>query len=365
MGKFLKTELQSFGVRLGGQEVRGRKGGAGPAEGIVLKMNNLIMAAPAFSGYAQHSPYELHRRQAKWVLVKGKEKFAVDLPDFSDFYSRKTVQGKLFSQIALIHGVDCLASTVKQSCSFWGTNQECMFCGIELSLKNGATVEEKDPQELAEVAKAAEQIGINHLTLTSGSTVNGVREIRHLSECTKAVKQATNLLIQVQCRPPQDLSQLETLRRAGVDTIGIHVESFDWDLLGKIAPNKARLGLDKYIKAWRKAVELFGYNQVVSYILAGLGETDRSILYGAKLLAEMGVYPFLVPFRPIPGTAMADKRPPNPDRMISLYRQVAEIIMEAGLTYRKVKAGCGRCTACSALPDYENYSVGNSKECHA
>ncbi len=353
MGKYLKTELQSFGVRVEGREIRGRKGGAGPAEGIVLKMNNLIMTVPVFSDYTQSSPYEIHRLPTEWVLVKGKEQFFVEMPDFSGFYGGKTVEEKLFSQIALIHGTDCLASTVKQSCSFWGTNQKCMFCGIGLSLKNGATLEEKNPQELAEVAVAAEKIGVKHLVLTSGSTPNGEREISHLSECTKAVKQATNLLIQVQCRPPQDLSQLEMLRQAGVDTLGIHIESFDPNILDLIAPNKARLGLDKYIKAWRKGIELFGTNQVVCYILAGLGESDQSILDGAKLQVKMGVYPFLVPFRPIPGTAMADKRPPNPDRMVSLYRQVSSMIREAGLTCRKVKAGCGRCTACSALPDFE------------
>ncbi len=60
------------------------------------------------------------------------------------------------------------------------------------------------------------------------------------------------------------------------------------------------MGLTRYRKSWQEAVRIFGPNQVSSFILAGLGENPENVLWGSDLLADMGVYPFVVPLRPIP-----------------------------------------------------------------
>jgi hypothetical protein len=64
------------------------------------------------------------------------------------------------------------------------------------------------------------------------------------------------------------------------------------------------IGIQHYERAWKKAVALFGPNQVSSFLIAGLGESPASIVWGSEVLADMGVYPFVVPFRPIPGSGM-------------------------------------------------------------
>ena len=84
---------------------------------------------------------------------------------------------------------------------------------------------------------------------------------------------------------------LHLLKEAGVDTVGIHIESFDLDTLNRVAPAKAAIGLKRYEEAWKKAVELFGPNQVSSFVVVGLGEDPHSIISGSSLLADMGVYP--------------------------------------------------------------------------
>jgi biotin synthase-related radical SAM superfamily protein len=88
-------------------------------------------------------------------------------------------------------------------------------------------------------------------------------------------------------------------------------------------------------------------------VIAGLGESDESIINGSKLLAELGVYPFIVPLRPIPGSLLEKEKPPSPDRMRAIYEQVAAILHDTGVSQKKNKAGCVRCRACSALPDFE------------
>ena len=65
---------------------------------------------------------------------------------------------------------------------------------------------------------------------------------------------------------------LYELKEAGVDTVGIHIESFDFKILSQVAPAKAAMGLERYEKAWKMAVEIFGPNQVSSFLIVGLGE---------------------------------------------------------------------------------------------
>ena len=88
--------------------------------------------------------------------------------------------------------------------------------------------------------------------------------------------------------------------------------------------------------SWKKAVEIFGANQVSSFLIAGLGEREDSIIKGSKLLADLGVYPFVVPLRPIPGSLMEQERPPDPALMIGLYEQVAEILKTKGPAFDTV-----------------------------
>ena len=44
----------------------------------------------------------------------------------------------------------------------------------------------------------------------------------------------------------------------GVDSVGIHVETFDPQVLARVAPGKARWGIEAYFAAWQRAVEVFG-----------------------------------------------------------------------------------------------------------
>ncbi|MGZ3613683.1 MAG: MSMEG_0567/Sll0786 family nitrogen starvation N-acetyltransferase [Thermodesulfobacteriota bacterium] len=144
------------------------------------------------------------------------------------------------------------------------------------------------------------------------------------------------------------------MKEAGVDTVGIHIESFDLEILSKVAPAKAAMGLERYEKAWKVAVELFGPNQVSSFLIVGLGEKRDSVISGSKFLADLGVYPFVVPLRPIPGSLMEDVLPPDPEEMKRIYGEVASILERKGLSSSRSLAGCVRCGACSALHTFEH-----------
>ena len=70
----------------------------------------------------------------------------------------------------------------------------------------------------------------------------------------EAIKEASGLPIQVQFEPPDDLDVINRVHAMGVDSVGIHVETFDPAVLARIAPAKARTGIEGYFGAWERAV---------------------------------------------------------------------------------------------------------------
>jgi len=357
------TEIQSLGVRLG-KDVLRRQGGAGPAEAGTFSIEDIAVSVPTASPYVSVSPYSLRTREREVFLYKDdKVLLPVKIIPQPRFYDQATGDGTPCSKIALLHGKDCLATSVLQTCIYWESDSRCRFCGIELSLKNQQTIVLKTPEQLAETAQKAKALdGVRHVVLTAGTGKPQGGEISILAAASSAIKAAADLPVHAQFLPPQDLEGLNDLKRSGVDTVGIHIESLDMTVLSQMAPIKAAIGLKRYEEAWKAAVEVFGPNQVSSFLIAGLGESPGSIISGSEYLADLGVYPFVVPLRPIPGSLMAHALPPDPGIMTAIYEQVAGILEKKGLSAARSLAGCVRCGACSALPFYERPEAALS--CH-
>jgi len=280
----------------------------------------------------------------------------VELPGVPRFYSLTTADGVPYSKIALLHSRAVLASTVIQSCIRYNdAARACQFCAIGTSLKEGRTLARKSPAQLAEVAEAAVRLdGIEQLVLTTGTPATPDRGAAHLAACAAAVKAVTPLLpIQVQCEPPDDFAWFQRLKDAGADTLGMHLEAVEPGVRAAVMPGKAEVSIERYMAAFEAAVAVFGRGQVSTYLIAGLGDQPQSLIDVAARLVELGVYPFLVPFVPLAGTPMANHRPPPGDTMQFLYAEVARLIRAQGLGAAQMKAGCGKCGACSALSSYE------------
>jgi len=61
-----------------------------------------------------------------------------------------------------------------------------------------------------------------------------------------------------------------------------------------------------------------------------------------------------VPFVPISGTPLEDHPAPAPDFMRSILAPLGAMLSAAGLRSRDIKAGCGKCGACSSLSTFED-----------
>ncbi|HWO71807.1 MAG TPA: MSMEG_0568 family radical SAM protein [Actinomycetota bacterium] len=350
----LIIELQSLGVRVEDGGLEGRRGGAGPSDAGMIWVEGVPVTFPFAAEYVARSPFVLRPDGDGWALYRGDRRLAsARIPPRPRFYDLTTADGIPYWKIALLH-LDSLASTVIQTCVYWDTPDQCAFCGIELSLQAGRTIPVKKPEQLAEVAVAAKELdGAADVTLTTGTPRGSDKGARYLARCTAAIKEAVDLPVEVQFEPPEDLEVLEEVKASGVDAVGMHVESFDPDVLARIAPAKARTGIDGYFRAWERAVELFGRGHVSTYVILGMGEDPDLTVEGCRRAADLGVYPFVVPLRPIPGTPLGDVLPPPPDYVETVYRKVAPYLALRGLGAHGTAAGCARCQACSAIARFE------------
>jgi radical SAM protein (TIGR04043 family) len=345
----LIVDLQARGLRVEVPMER-RQGGAGPSDSGMLWVEGIPVTVPTDNRTASDSPYVLRSEDDGYAIFDGGRRLAgASGQRRPRFYDLTTEDGIPYWKIGLLH-LDSFASTVVQTCAYWGNDDQCKFCGIGVSLAADRTIVKKTPEQLAEVALAAKELdGAVDATLTTGSS-NGVdRGARYVARCGHAVKAAAGLPVEIQFEPPRDLDVIDEVADLGIDSVGIHVESFDPAVLAQVAPAKGRTGIEWYFRAWERAVARLGAGQVSTYVILGMGEDPDLTVQGCRRAVDLGVFPFVVPIRPVAGSLMADVLPPGREYTERIYRQVAHYMSERGLDLSAPKAGCARCQACSGL----------------
>ena len=342
-----RVDVAIQGIRLLDAPVA-RRSGAGPSDDGHVLLDGVGAAIPL----NPRSPYTVNG--GKLLLDGADTGLGVEAVARPRFYDLVTADGVSYEKIARLHSAQVLATTVVQTCVRYDEAERCRFCAIEESLNQGSTIAVKSPAQIAEVAKAAFELdGITQMVMTTGTSNGRDRGATHLARCVRAVREVLpDLPIQVQCEPPADLVTIQDLYDAGARSIGIHVESLDDDVRHRWMPGKGSVPLEEYRAAWREAVRVFGHNQVSTYLLVGLGEDPDELVAGAQELIDMGVYPFVVPFRPLAGTLATDvdhvSAPPSAV-VYDVTSRVATSLRAAGMLGSDQAAGCAACGACSAL----------------
>jgi hypothetical protein len=82
---------------------------------------------------------------------------------------------------------------------------------------------------------------------------------------------------------------------------------------------------------------------------------------GCRRAIDIGVYPFVVPLRPIAGSLLEDSLPPPAEYMESVYRRVVPYLQARGIGAAGATAGCARCQACSALGALERLEAAQTR----
>jgi radical SAM protein (TIGR04043 family) len=331
----LKADLLTLGVK---GEVQKLRGGGGGIAGIGFKIKGSTVSAPPRS----YSPYEIINLDGEWILTKnGDEISKLLLPVYPKYYRLKTREGIPYNKYVALDGLECLVTSLSRKCVHWSSGRRCSFCSIQ----HGNPVWNKDPETLAEIVLEAYREDKNrHLVMTSGTFPDREVTAKNIAEAVRAIKERCDIPIQVQLEPIRN-DLIEEIYAAGADSVGFNAESFDPYVRAKHVP--AKKDLKSYMASWNYAIELFGENQVSSWIILGLGERENVTKAGLELIASIGVIPFVAPLNP-PHVSL---RPPDPEYLIRLSKFAAEKMKEYGLSPKKSAAGCIRCGGCSLIGD--------------
>ena len=354
----LKVRLLTQGATLPEGYDSVRKGGAGPvgARYFILP-NGKPCGIPIRKGETAEqfgsASLEPLNEDGLWLYDSEIELQEVVKPTF---YDLEVDEGIPYWKIALLHGSSCLATTVYQKCRYWSQGTQCKFCTIPTSLQMGTTILEKEPAQVAEVVIAGEKDGlIEHVLLTTGTPEGSDAGGKRMVAISREIRRVSNLPIAVQLEPPRELSILDELSDAGVNSVGIHLETADDNIRKRVCPGKYDYAsVEEYERIWEKAVEIFGRGEVSTFLLHGLGErTDETLRY-IRHLAEIGVTTIVAPIRPAPGSQIPNFIPSYVGELgasIAFYKIAGKILLENNLNPNRVSAGCSKCGACTPIQE--------------
>ena len=356
-GLYLDEDLRNEYSRQGIEIDFGRKGGAGPLGGRYFLFEDNTLVNVALWNDSQRTNLNLAEKLGDFHAVRDSKNhlnvLKLKLVKNPKFYESTflTSDGIPMKKIALVHGVDCLASTIYQKCVYWACGEACKFCGLEISLNNGSTILEKKASQMNEVIKVAKKEGrCSHMTLTSGTDESPDKGATRYVEMLRGIKRENpDLPLHVQIEPIEDLSYINELKDVGADTIGIHIEIVDEKLRKQITPGKSRISRTLFETNWKHALEIFGKNQVETFILTGFGESPEKITKELEKIVSIGVIPFITPVRSIPGRKNLPKS--NVSDLKKIYLKTAELMKSMGVNPLEHKAGCVRCGGCSAITE--------------
>ncbi len=356
-GLYLNKNLRDSYLRQGIDLNFGRKGGAGPLGGryFLFKDNSLVNVAlwdnPTLTNLV------LTEKEGEYLTINdnltNETVMKLKLVPNPHYYDPTfvTSDGIPMKKIALVHGVDCLASTIYQKCVYWACGEACKFCGLELSLNDDSTILEKSASQMNEVIKVAKEEGrCSHMTLTSGTDKNPDKGANRYVEMLKGIKKENpSLPLHVQIEPVDNLSYIDELKQAGADTIGIHIEILDEEIRKEITPGKSHLSKKLFEKNWSYALDVFGKSQVETFVLTGFGESVEKITGEIEKIVSLGVIPFITPVRSVPGRK--DLPRSNIDDLKKIYIKAAEFMKSMDVNPLEHKAGCVKCGGCSAITE--------------
>jgi radical SAM protein (TIGR04043 family) len=333
-----KLELLVLGVRA--PFVPLRRGGGGPVGGIGFAIKDSIVSAPAIQEFVKASPYAIVEGKGRFWLYREEEKIGkIRLPK-ANYYDYR-IKGISAGRYVALDGVNALVTAVTRRCIHFDSGRKCVFCVIKENVQESQILD-KAPEDITEAVKVAyEEDRSRHLTLTTGTPKLTDKGAVRYAEVARKIRAEIDIPMHAQIEPVSK-EYLEILYSSGIDTIGIHVETFDEKIRKAVVPGKPEI--EAYLESWENALDIFGEWNASSWILVGLGESVESVVRGFRAMVERGIYPYIAPYRPPPkAVGKTDLR-----HVLRVYEALKDLKGEYDIKLR-FRAGCPRCTGCSAI----------------
>jgi biotin synthase len=152
-----------------------------------------------------------------------------------------------------------------------------------------------------------------------------------LEALVREIKNHQRVGVAVSCQPLNS-QNMQLLKNAGVDRIGIAIDAVTETLFCKI--KGAKVGNDyswsQELCLLDEALLIFGVGRVSAHLIVGLGEVERDVVGFIVWCVDRGVLPALFAFTPIKGTVLEHCSQP----CIEVYRrlQLSRYLLVHGMT---------------------------------
>lgn len=261
------------------------------------------------------------------------------------FFHDLVKTGTVADGMARLHAEGCINIWPSTNCCYDTPELKCKFCSL------GAKTEKPiDPDELCKGLKIyAEHYPDYAFNFSGGTYKNPDTMVKYWCELSSKIRKFSSNPIAVEFAPPADLSLLEKLKQSGVNAAIMNIEIVDSALRKEICPGKSGITLEHYHKALKKAVEIFGWGMVSSVMIGGIQPWD-DIKKECEILTEMGVFPTIMPFRPLDDCPLADVKACDPDELIYASEVLGDLLRKNRLV-PQCQPGCTKCGGCSIEND--------------
>jgi len=247
-------------------------------------------------------------------------------------------------------------------CQYWGYEEECKFCNINVTAKEQTKMGLRSkrpwfekPEQVAEVMKEiyfreewTEAGRAPHSILMTGGTiltkVDGLNEDDFYLRYVEAIRDAIGLRYPICLQTePKTREVAKRYKATGVDVHETNLEIWDERMFNIICPGKAkRFGWKKWVDMMCDEVYVFGEGNVCPCFVCGtemaqpwgfktIDEAVKSTLEGWDYLMAHGVVPRPTEWAVEPSSALGNQKPPPLEYYVRVFYGWAEIWKKYGL----------------------------------
>ncbi len=304
-----------------------------------LNINGSNICVSTNEKFTLSSPYTLFYDDGVYYITGGAEDVEVK------FFGALPETGTILDSIARLHAERCINIWPSTACCYDSPGRKCAFCSIE---KRAEPVIDAD--YLAEsLRKLLSKVPGYTLNFSGGTYLSPDNMAMYWAGLAEKIRAFSNCPIAVELAPPTDLGLLQKLRDSGLNVVIMNLEVADEELRKKICPGKSAITKAHYYKAFEKAVEIFGYGQVSSVLIGGI-QPKEDIVRECEAMARLGVFPTIMPFRPVDACALRDASACDPDDLVEMSEVLGAILRKYNLN-PEVQEGCTKCGGCSVEND--------------
>ena len=297
-----------------------------------------LCTVPVGQPYTERSTYELHHDDEGFYLHCAGEDERVELVETPQFYHKETRGGARMGSISSLHD-RLLMLYPTMGCGFFAKQgSACQYCQFD-SMLNEEVPPLHDPLDLVEVVRAAlAEREVDTVYLYNGFAPGSDAGLKRLLPLIALLRRHLPYQqIALETVAPTDLNVIDELYDAGLDIFVCNLELNDEKRFAEVCPGKAESGGQQRIwEALHHASSVFRPGTVVSHLIVGL-ESLESTAEGMKCMVEAGIVPLLIPFRPLPGTPLADQPLASLDDVEQALLIQSELVIASDLPTHRLR----------------------------